>query len=141
MTAPVADVGAAAVLDFVQVSAQVTQFGSGKGQPLFPGRREDDLVNLVASALVVDDASRAEFGDREEARTREELVIGALEPAAGNVGREREPREVVAGEETLACEVAVAVEVRLEARSGVGTARGRAGRPPRRYVASPRSSP
>jgi hypothetical protein len=82
---------------------------------------EDDLVDLEARSFVVDDRAGSELGDGEEARAREELVVGAAAAAsAGQVGREREAREVVAGEETFAGEVAVGVEVGVELSLGRG---------------------
>ena len=54
--------------------------------------RQDDLVDHVAGALVVEDAARAELGDGEEARAAQELVAAAaaaagVKAASGNRGK------------------------------------------------------
>src|SRR5262245_14774266 len=77
---------------------------------------ENDLVDHVARALVVDDAARAELGDCEEARTGEELVHTPLLATAGQESRQRKAWEVVPWKEALAREVAIAVEVGVRRR-------------------------
>src|SRR5437867_544602 len=69
---------------------------------------------------MVDDRAGAELGDRQEARACHELVAASSRASSWDVGREREPREAVAGQKTLASEIAVAVEVRLREVLGFG---------------------
>ncbi len=81
---------------------------------------EIDLVDPVARALVVDQRARAELGDGQEARARDELVAALALAPARHVGRERQAREVVAGQEALRREVAVGVEIALVDALGLG---------------------
>ena len=84
------------------------------------GHRQVDLVDDVARAFVVDDGARAELGDGQEARPGQEFVGVALDAPAGDIGRERQAREAVAGQEAFAGEVAVGVEVGLDDVLGFG---------------------
>ena len=81
---------------------------------------EIDLVDAVARALVVDQGARAELGDGQETRARHELVASLALAAAGHIRRERQAREVVAGQEALRGEVAVGVEVAFVDAFGLG---------------------
>src|SRR5690554_4523503 len=76
---------------------------------------EDHPLDAVLLALVIDQAERAEFRDSQEARPREHTAVALPAPlaGAGDEGGQRQAREVVAGEEALAGEVAVGLEVRL----------------------------
>ena len=107
--------GAAAVADLGQVVALLEVGVAALRAALHRGghqivRRLDvvgaeveiDLVDAVACALVVDERARAELGDRQEARARDELVAALALAPARDVGRERQAREVVAGQEALA---------------------------------------
>ena len=74
---------------------------------------EDHLVDEISSALVIDHAARAELGDGQEARALYEVFGLASRPSAttGDERGQRQPREAVAGQESLAGEIAIAVEV------------------------------
>ncbi len=75
-------------------------------------QRADDAVG---AALVIDEAARAELGERQEART---LQVGLASPSIvrrRHVRHQRQAREVVARQEALGGEVAVGVEVAREA--------------------------
>ena len=63
---------------------------------------------------MVDEAARAELGKREEARTLEVGLPPTAVPARRDVREERQPGEVVPGQEALRGEVAVRVEVARE---------------------------
>ena len=63
---------------------------------------------------MVDDAPRPELGDRQEPGPGQELVSRLPRPPRRDERRERKPGEVVARQEALAGEVAVAVEVGLD---------------------------
>ena len=100
----------------MQVAAARAQFGAGGDQAVVSLQidRKDHPVDRVTRTLVVDDAARAEFGNGQEARSAEILVaLVFAQPAAGNVGRERQPGEVVSRQKALAGEVAVAIEIGL----------------------------
>src|SRR5205823_1823654 len=75
---------------------------------------QEDAVDHVAGALVVDDRTRAELGDGEEARPLHELIPTLPAAARRDKRREWQPREAIAGQEAFAREVAVAVEVGLQ---------------------------
>ena len=60
---------------------------------------------------MVDEAARTELGQREEARTLEVGLPPPTVPTRRDVGEQRQPREVVAGQEALGGEIAVGVEV------------------------------
>src|SRR5947209_5463486 len=75
--------------------------------------RQDGLVDDVSRPLVVDEGAGAELCNGEETRPREKLIASAHESPSRNVGRQRQARETVAWEESLAGEVAIAVEVGL----------------------------
>ena len=102
----------------VQVAAAGAQFGAAGEDVVADG--QNDLVDRVFGAFVVDDRPGAELGDRQEPGPREEFVAPFLSPATRNVGRERQPRETVAGQETFAGKVAIAVEVGLDQVLGLG---------------------
>ena len=68
---------------------------------------------------MVDQRSRTELRDRQEASARQELVPVVSQSPAGNEGRQRKAREAVAGQEALAGEVPVAVEVVLDRAPGL----------------------
>jgi hypothetical protein len=109
--AALAEIGAFASDRRVDVAAGAAALSGGRdGAGVFP-RGHEDPVDDVARALVVDDRAWAELGDGQEARAGDELVALA---ATGDEGRKRQAREVVAGQEALAREIAVAVEVRLD---------------------------
>src|ERR1035438_9695670 len=75
--AALAEVGAAALRDRVQVAAAAAQLRAIRRQRLLLARlrnREDHLVDEISRALVVDDAPWTELGDRQEAGTLDELV-------------------------------------------------------------------
>src|SRR5688500_4323098 len=78
--------------------------------------REEDAVDDVASALVVHDRARPELGNREEAGPLQVLVLALSASASGDERRQGQPGKAVAREEAFAREVAVAVEVGLDAR-------------------------
>ena len=82
--------------------------------------RQDDLVDHVARAFVVDDGPRPELGDGQEARAGQEFVLVAPEPPARDEGRERQAREAVTRQKAFAGEVAVGVEVGLDHVLAVG---------------------
>src|SRR5262249_49983875 len=74
-------------------------------------------IDAERAALMVDQAARSEFGDREKARA---LQIGGL-PALGtadrrHVGIEWQSRKVVAGQEAFRRKVPVGVEIRTAGR-------------------------
>ena len=104
-----------AVRQRMEVAAARALLHRGRRQPVLLRSlgREEDAVDEVARALVVDDAARPELRDREEPRALEELISPLACAAGGDKCRERKPWEAVAGEEALAREVAVAVEVGL----------------------------
>ena len=128
--APLAAVGPDAVGHRVEVAAGRAELGLLGGELVVLLDREDDPVDLVARALVVDDRAGPELGDRQEPGPRHELVPRLPRPPGRDVGRQRQPGEVVAGQEPLAGEVAVAVEVRLGAGCSSRSA-GRAATRPR----------
>ena len=76
---------------------------------------ELDTDDLVPRTLVVDQRSRAELVDGEEAGSLEVVAVALAARAAalGDVGGERQAGEGVSGQEALGGEVAVGVEVRL----------------------------
>lgn len=69
---------------------------------------------------MVDDGARAELGDRQETRAREEVIAPDLAPTTGDVGGQGQPGEAVAWQEAFAGEVPVAVEVGLCGARRVG---------------------
>ena len=102
----------------VGIAARRTAFHGVGGEPagIFDGVRtkvEIDLVHPVARALVVDQRAGAELRDGEEAGAGDELVTPLAPAPARHVGGDRQPGEVVAGEEALRREIAVGVEVPL----------------------------
>jgi hypothetical protein len=62
---------------------------------------------------VVHERPRPELRDGQKPRTRDELVFSLVPTPARHIGRERQSREVVAGQEAFGCEVAIGVEVPL----------------------------
>ena len=73
--------------------------------------REQRPHDPVGAPLVVDEAARAELGQRKEARSLEVRLPPATVPASRDVREQRQPREVVSGQEALGGEIAVRVEV------------------------------
>ena len=71
-------------------------------------------VNLISGSLMVDESSGPELGDGEESRPGDELLVVLRRTTSGDESRERKPREVIARQETFACEIAIAVEVGLD---------------------------
>ena len=93
----------------------------GPGGQLRVGRRRPPVAEReqrphdpVGASLVVDEAARAELGERQEARTLEVRLPPTAIPACRDVREERQSREVVPGQEALRGEVAVRVEVARE---------------------------
>jgi hypothetical protein len=96
-----AEVGGGGVLQGLDVSAELAAEHPGQQSAVLRGLgvgAEDDLADHVARALVIDDRLRAELGDGEEARARQELVVVLQStPRARQVRGEWQAREVVAG--------------------------------------------
>src|SRR5439155_15461472 len=86
--------------------------GLARGDAVILPHGQDHAIDQVARALMIDNGARAELGDRQETGPRE-VFIALLGASPWNIGRERQAREVVAGQKALAGEVAVAVEIRL----------------------------
>ena len=77
--------------------------------------RQHRAHDAVRAPLVVDEAARAELGERQEARPLQVGLASAAVVRRRDVGHERQAREVVARQEALGREVAVGVEVAREA--------------------------
>ena len=75
---------------------------------------QNDLRDPVARPFVVDDRPRPELLDGQKARTGKEFIAPATIPAAGDVCRQRQAREVVPRQESLARKVAITVEITLD---------------------------
>ena len=103
----------------MEVAAVLALLGAG-GEDLLLVALEDHAVYEVAGAFVVDGGAGTELGDGEEAGPGEELLAIVSAAGAGDEGGDWESREAVAGEESLAGEVAVAVEVREGDALGLG---------------------
>ena len=72
---------------------------------------QDRALHLVGVALVIDKRMGPEFADAHEARPGDERAASHLLTAAGDVGHQRQAREVVARHEALAGQIAVRAEV------------------------------
>jgi hypothetical protein len=75
-------------------------------------RAELDAVDQVAVALVVDERTGAELADGQETGALQVVTVAVAASVQGDVGRQRQAREGVAGQEALAGQIAVGVEVR-----------------------------
>ena len=87
-----------------------TVFGSHTG-------RKFCAIDAEGAALVVDQASRPEFGDRKEPRALK--ICGPPARSAANrrhIGIKRQPRKVIAAQEAFGREITVGVEIRAAAR-------------------------
>jgi hypothetical protein len=74
-------------------------------------------MDAKRAALVINQAARAEFGDRKKPRPLEIGGSRALAAADGRyVGIERQPRKIVAGQEAFGGEITVGIEIRAAAR-------------------------
>jgi hypothetical protein len=58
----------------VEVAARGAHRGTAVERGLVAADRQDDLVDLVARALVIDDGARTELGDGQEPRAAQEVV-------------------------------------------------------------------
>src|SRR5208337_404112 len=58
----------------LDIAARAALLGRLGDRSIAVGDWQDHLVDDVAGALVIDDAARAELGDRQESRAREEFV-------------------------------------------------------------------
>ena len=81
---------------------------------------EIDLVHPIPCALVVDERAGSELRNGEEARAGNVFVSSLVPVPARNVGGDREPGKVVAGEEPFRREVPVRVEVPFVDPFGLG---------------------
>ena len=81
---------------------------------------EVDLVHPVTRALVVDQGAGTELGDGEKAGAGDVLVASGAPAPGRHVGGDREPGEVVAGQEAFRREVPVGVEVAFVDAFGLG---------------------
>src|SRR5262249_4100503 len=83
----------------MQVAAVRAVLDRGRRQPVLlrPLGRQEDPVDEVARALVVDDAARPELGDGEEARPLQELIAPLAIATRRNESREGKAWEAVAG--------------------------------------------
>src|SRR5208337_386086 len=104
----------------LDIAARAALLGGLGDRSVAVGDRQDDLVDDVGGALVIDDAARAELGDRQEARAREEFVAALDAFPRGDERGERQAGEVVARQKALAGKVAVGVEIRLHDVARVG---------------------
>src|SRR6266508_257986 len=95
----------------MQISASVAEFGALR-QHIAVAHGQDDLVDDVFRAFMIDDRTRPEFRNRQEARARNEFVA-LLAAASRDERRNRQAREAVARQKALAGEVAVTVEIGL----------------------------
>ena len=86
------------------------QLRVGSRRPLVTGR-EQDAHNPVCAPLVIDEAARAELGQRKEPRSLEISRPPSAVPSRRDVREERQPWEVVPRKEALCGKVAVRVEV------------------------------
>ena len=75
--------------------------------------RQEDPVDDVSRSLVIDDASRAEFRDGQEAGSLDELVFAATPATSWNERGQRQSGEAVSRQEAFARQVSIAVEVGL----------------------------
>ena len=89
------------------------QLRVGRGRLPVP-EREERPRHPVGAPFVINEAARAELGQREEARTLQVGLPPAAVPTRRDVREEGQPGEVVAGQEALGGEVAVRVEVARE---------------------------
>src|SRR5208282_3876381 len=83
-----------------------TQFGA-----------QSSLVDAIRAALVIDEAARAKLCDGQEACALEIRRIAALVSARGDEGVQRQPGEIVAGQEALGREIAVGKEICVAGRA------------------------
>ena len=74
---------------------------------------ENRTLHLVGVALVIDQRVGPELRDPHETRPGDESAATHLFPAAGDVGQQGKPGEVVAGHEALAGQIAVGAEIRV----------------------------
>src|SRR5258708_18547595 len=70
------------------------------------------LVNAIGAALVIDQAARSKLGDGDEASALEISGFWASSTDGRNVGVERKPWEIVAGQKTLGREIAISGKLR-----------------------------
>ena len=98
----------------MQVTAMAAKLGLIRRVGFLPLLHwQDDAVDEVARAFVVDDRAGTKLGDRQEPGPGKEFVATLPGPPTRDVGREGKPRKVVAWQEALAGKVPVAVEVGL----------------------------
>ena len=90
----------------MDISADKTKFGSNDAR-LDAARRHDTTGHAVLAPLVIDDIARAELGKSEKAGAIDRVCLGY----PGYQGADRQPREIVAGDEALVGEVTVGVEI------------------------------
>jgi hypothetical protein len=81
---------------------------------------EVDLVDAIAPSLMVDEGTRTELGDGQETRARDKFVAAFTLAPAGDIGRQRQTREVIARKEALCGEVAVRIKVPFVDTFGFG---------------------
>src|SRR5262249_46314299 len=106
-----AQIHSLALRHLMQVTASVAELGALR-QHVAVADGQDDFVDDIFRAFVIDDRARAEFRNRQEPRARNEFVT-LLAAARRDEGRNRQAREAVARQKAFAGEVAVAVEVGL----------------------------
>ena len=79
---------------------------------------EERAVHAERTALMIDEALRAEFGNRKKPGTLDVALVFAVRITL-DVGHKRQAREIVSGKEPLSCEISIQIEVVVLSRCGL----------------------